>query len=797
MGFVDSLLIKLGVDDKEFQSGLNRAQEAFKGTVSTLTKIAAPLVGALAVGKLFSDYTQEADALGKFAASIGETVENVDAWSQAIAHAGGTVESAKASIATLNKGIVEMAETGKGRAAIAFQALGISVKDASGKARNATDVMMDLAAKAEKMDAAEFRGWGQKLGLDDGTIQLLQTGKAATEDLVEAGKKMAYHDEDVKTAEAFNDTLQDLGKSMKSLSAIVMRMILPFITKMADLLRRMIMFLQEHEKVVRGFFVLFATLMGVKMVASALAAAKALANVSTAFKALNAVMALNPFVLAAAAIVALGVALQDVYVFLQGGESYFGDFLKWLGISDKAIAGMRGKWIRFKTSAKEAIDATLGKLKEFGQGLKASLGAKWKEIEPQARAFFLSIPGHLSRAWAKLKEFAAWLGPQLKDAFEAVKPVALGYFKAMGSALSTAWGLLKRFIGWLGPKLKQGFGEAKPHALALFNGIKKALGLAWDSLKAFAAWIGPKLGQAWERIKPIALVVLKAIGSALSFLWDRLKLFAAWVGPQLTAVWEIIAPVATAVFGKVKVAIDKVWAVLMDFADWLAPALSTAFEIIGPIAATVFDGICAVASVAWEILKAVAAWVADVFLAVWGPLSTIVGAAFDGAIGFIKGFWNFLKEVYGWIKDTFLKVFDKISAAKGFIDGLFGGDGKKAAEGAEAYDPNAGLGAPAKKPQSQGGGGSGSWQDTATQARKMAAGAVPTTATLAATAQTPTVVNNSGDTKNDNSTTVTSNNSVTVYTQPGADGNAIGQAVGDSIEQRMNGLVRNNERAYR
>ena len=76
------------------------------GRVKTLFKtFIGPIGGALAVGSIFSKYLSEADSLGKFANSIGENIQTIDAWGQAAGLAGGSAEGMTAPIQSLTRSL--------------------------------------------------------------------------------------------------------------------------------------------------------------------------------------------------------------------------------------------------------------------------------------------------------------------------------------------------------------------------------------------------------------------------------------------------------------------------------------------------------------------------------------------------------------------------------------------------------------------------------------------------------------------------------------------------------------------
>jgi hypothetical protein len=313
---IDSLVIALGLDPKGVQTGMAKAQTAMTSGMGKITNalksFAAPLIAAVGAVKLFNDYVTKADALGKFSASIGESITDIDAWGQAVQHAGGTSEGFQATVSSLTKSLAEVKNLGTGRAKAALDQLGISVTDAEGNMRKATDVMEELAEKGEKMDKAEFAGMLTKMGFDKGTIMLLQTGKIAVSDLVGQMKELSYTQEDAEVTAKFNDTWQDTRKSLDKVASIVLRFVVPALDWFLDKLKQLLVFLSKHEEAVVAFFTLIAVAITAMLI--------------PALWSLFATIMSNPLTWLIVLIAALALVIEDLLVWVDGGESAFGDF---------------------------------------------------------------------------------------------------------------------------------------------------------------------------------------------------------------------------------------------------------------------------------------------------------------------------------------------------------------------------------------------------------------------------------------------------------------------------------------
>lgn len=345
---IDALVITLGLDPKGVQKGMADAEKTVSGgmsrIVSTIRSFVAPLAGAFAAGALFKDWLKGADALGKFSASVGQNIEDMNAWQEAVIRAGGTADGFTASFETINSRIAMAGAIGSGRGKKVFEQLGIALKDASGKVRDTKEVMLDLADAAQKMDKAQFVGLARMLGLDAGTIRALQQGREALAAAIQKQKELGVFTEaDAKITADLNDRLADFRQALRATAAIVFRTIVPALTEGLRAVAKFISYLRQHEKAVQAFFVIFAT----AITAYALPALAKLAAAALT----------NPFTVLIAGVAALAIALEDLYVWANGGKAAFGAFWAKLGTPEEVKAGLENLLEKLKSIGKFAVDA--------------------------------------------------------------------------------------------------------------------------------------------------------------------------------------------------------------------------------------------------------------------------------------------------------------------------------------------------------------------------------------------------------------------------------------------------------
>lgn len=221
---------KTAIDSTEFND-LNRklklAQRSVQDFASEVQGVAqavgapfAAVAGAVgfSLQSAVTGFAQAGDGLDKMSARLGISAVKLQEWSFAATHAGAAPEDLEDALKDLSEKIAEVAGGDTGDAAQLFSALGISVKDASGKIRPASDIFEEVAdaiqrnedpALRTKMAMVLMGDSGRKLipmlsggaqGLDDMAKQAHDLGLVMNEDAVAAAAKMTDHMDDMKAS---------------------------------------------------------------------------------------------------------------------------------------------------------------------------------------------------------------------------------------------------------------------------------------------------------------------------------------------------------------------------------------------------------------------------------------------------------------------------------------------------------------------------------------------------------------------------------------------------------------------
>jgi hypothetical protein len=382
--------------------GFNNLIKKASGYLTALVSVGAVIAGVKSATNL-------ATQLGALSSALNVNVEELSAWSDAVKKSGGSAESFQQSATALTTALAEFATKGKSRVAPFFQQLGIRMVDAQGKARSFIDVLPELAGAFEKLNKQQAYGIGQKLGLDSGTITLLQQGRRAVEDTIRRQKELgAVTKEDAEIAKKFNNQWADTAHVFRNVFMSIATNVLPVLTKFLTLVDKAFTYIKNNKELFIG---------GILGIASALTAylIPAIAKLGSAM------LRLSGPLLILGALIALGALIyEDIEMYRQGHDSLIGEIEKQypkLAESSKiAYAAWKYAWeaiIEGLTMVARFMDTMFSAIEE---GLKAAPEA-WKE--------FVDI---IKSAWKSLVDFIMsnvnWLIAQIDKilrAFDKVK----------------------------------------------------------------------------------------------------------------------------------------------------------------------------------------------------------------------------------------------------------------------------------------------------------------------------------------------------------------------------------------
>jgi hypothetical protein len=276
---VGSLNVILGMDAGDFDRAVKQVQGtldkmaarfAFIGNaVSTSMDMAADAVGE-ALGAIPAGIRKAIDALDKLdetAQKVGLSVEQLDRFKYVAEATGLSMESFESIASKLSKTMSEIAGGDKSSdAALAFQAIGVSVTDAAGNLKSLDVLLADVAEKFDGYaDGAEKTALAVQLFGKSGAalIPTLNEGRDGIQALIAEYNKLPPATAEIAAASAhFNDTITKLAGSIERGFYAAVAKALPFLQQWADWLTEDNRLLNAVQAVASAFTDTIITLVG-------------------------------------------------------------------------------------------------------------------------------------------------------------------------------------------------------------------------------------------------------------------------------------------------------------------------------------------------------------------------------------------------------------------------------------------------------------------------------------------------------------------------------------------------------
>lgn len=286
---------------------------SFVSMSNKVLKALAPVAGLTALLNRSLAFASLGEEMSFLAQNTGMAVEKFQALAIAAENYGGTAEGIAGSMQGLNANLNNM-RLGKGGGGVEDAAItyGINLYGKNGLA-TADELLMNVAKRFESLNQTQQIDLGQRLGLDEGTIRLLQTGVANVQKELERGAKYSlFSAEDVENSRKFERTMRDIKLGLAQIFGVVARSLLPAFTWVGDKVSRFIDLINGNASFIKGFFLALSAILTVLAVKSGLA--------------------FLPFIGAIALITAvsaaIGLLIDDIVNFWQGNESLLGTFIE-------------------------------------------------------------------------------------------------------------------------------------------------------------------------------------------------------------------------------------------------------------------------------------------------------------------------------------------------------------------------------------------------------------------------------------------------------------------------------------
>ena len=328
--------------------------------------------------------------------------------------------------------------------------------------------------------------------------------------------------------------------------------------------------------------------------------------------AFNAVVAVNPYVLIAAAIAAVIAGLVYFFTQTETGKKAWQSFVEFLSQSIEAIKSFftgLGTWFsELWTSIVEGTKTTWNGITGFFSGL-------WNGIVTIVTTVFATIASAVTGAYN-------WF----VTTFQPLISFYQSIFNLIGSIINAAFQLI----------------------LAIIRGAYQLVIGAWKGLSGF-------FGGIFNAVSSVASSVFSAIGSFASSAWGVVR-----------SIWSAAAGFFSGIFNAVRGVVSGVFSSLGGFASNAWSRISGVFSGVASFFSGVFNGARNAVSGAFS---AFAGFASNAYNAIIGVFSGL-GSFFSGLFG---GISSTINSVLGGITNTINNISGAINGIAGKLGGLFKG----------------------------------------------------------------------------------------------------------------------------
>lgn len=405
---VRELLTTFGIDFDE--ASAEKAQSGLEGLVDKAKILGAALAaGALVNGlrNLVIENAAIADAVGKTSSKLGVEVEALQELQFAAEQSGIAAGTFDTSLQRLTRRAAEAA-MGTGVAKDSLEQMGVGLYDASGKMKAPPKLLADIADGMAKVE-----GNSERLRL---AVSLFDTEGAAMVNMMAGGSAglnalrqeardlgSVLKKDTTDAAANLGDALNRVNHIFKGLKYAIMKALLPafqgLVNLSVGLWQSFSKFEHKTQLIKAGLIVLGAVVSGLGVMLAA--------TFGPALIAMVAPLVL-PFMGIVAAVMAIGLAIDDLIAVFSGGESVLKNF--WLYLSDgasEAWASVQDSFADFKAWLLSSLNGLATNTQELLASmvpdfLKSGLNSTLKLFADTSKASqALSAPRNISSSYSR------------------------------------------------------------------------------------------------------------------------------------------------------------------------------------------------------------------------------------------------------------------------------------------------------------------------------------------------------------------------------------------------------------
>lgn len=361
---------------KELEEAGNRGALSFENLKGTLTKVFGVIGGVAFIKSQLTEFTDAALEVDTASKTLGMDIKEFQGWQKAAEKVGLETQDLVQLFGDVSDRMYDAVLHDAGPFKDAVEDIGISLKGVKEGATSSADMLLRFAKAVEKMPKDKAHGLLTQYGFDPESIKLIMMGEKELEKLIKTGKEKARFDkQDIENAQKLREAQQRLNTAWRTISALFASTVSPAVTFLTNLLSDLLGWVKENKQFVIVFFTLLAGVITTLM----LPALTAMATAAWA--------AIAPFTPLIAIIGAIGLVIEDLITYIQGGESELSNFWSVFGSGEEIGAQFKSLWEGIK-SVLESVWEALKAISKFfilifsltGEGVIAAIDGIWKGI---------------------------------------------------------------------------------------------------------------------------------------------------------------------------------------------------------------------------------------------------------------------------------------------------------------------------------------------------------------------------------------------------------------------------------
>lgn len=575
---VGEFLIKLGLDADNIDKQLNNVIDNVRGGLSNLmTGVVAPALAGLASGELVQQFADDITQVDKLSKSLGMSVEQLSAWRTAAEMAGVEANEVGEIFADFNDWMVDAKFNEGGAMYTDFIQNGLlpAVTDANGEMKKTEDYILEFADALHKMDPAQASGIARQIGLSDlQTASWIQQGGDAIRRQLELAKEIGtYTQEDAQAASEFTMSIKILTHSVRMMLLPVFRALVPILTNVSKLFTEA----SKHATALIPVLSGIGIAVGVRMAGGFLAVAKSIKTAALAAKA----FIFSPWGAVLMALLAIGLVLEDFLVWLDGGESAWGEYYEKIFGSTENAKKIISNFVDTVTNEVEFLSNFIKKHWDF---------IKWGAGLIAGSSIVINIFGAISKAIKAISETKAF---QILSKSIVRLIGFLFRFRQTLTIVSVAMRLLGASMGPLGlaltiiiPLVIEHWEELKEYFSNFANGISA---------------ISNQLGVIWNILGEIVNSVCNSISEAITAAGDTINTIFTAVGNTITQIGNVVQMIFNAMANAFNTFVSAVSSGASTIISWITNILNKLAELasnslLGKIVGSIGGGVSALFS---------------------------------------------------------------------------------------------------------------------------------------------------------------------------------------------------------